>query len=388
MAGVASTQRYWFRLLDGSWEVDTTGRWLNVFMVALIGLNVLMVILESVPSIAGRYTTLFSRFELFSVAVFSIEYILRCWASPADPRGIYARPVAGRLRYMISPMAVIDLLAIAPFFLQRYTGIDLRFLRVFRLFRLLKLTRYFPALTLIGRVANQQRRALLSALFVMLTLLITTSSVMYLIEREAQPEAFGSIPAAMWWGMATLTTVGYGDVVPVTVVGQIAGTVIALSGIAMFALPAAILASGFAQEIRQQDFLTSWRLVASLPPFRQLAADDIADIVGLLHERVVVPDEWVFAHGDKADAVYFIVAGDISLRYSGHEQVLQKGDFFGELALIHHRERIADAIASTSTHLLVLDRDDFHDLCRDKPLLREHIEAIAAQRVDELGENL
>ncbi len=379
-----AAKSYWYRILDGSWETDGTGRWINVFMVVLIALNLVTVVLESVADIGQRHAVLFQRFELFSVAVFTIEYGMRLWACTADPRGLFEKPFAGRLRYAVTPMAIVDLLAILPFFLQHFTGLDLRFLRVFRLLRVLKLTRYFPAMQMIGNVVVAQRRTLLSAMFVMVTLLVLASSLMYLIERHAQPDVFGSIPAAMWWGMATLTTVGYGDVVPVTAAGKLVGTCIALFGIAMFALPAAILTSGFTQEIRKRDFLTSWNLVASLPPFATLKAAEIAEIAQLLRDRYAMPGEVIFKTGDVADAVYFITAGTVKISHDQNALSLDYGEFFGELSLLHKRRRAADAVAHTSCRLLVLDAEDFHDLCRDNPQLREHIEMVATHRVDQL----
>ena len=133
-----------------------------------------------------------------------------------DPLGRYKTPVTGRLRYMISPMAVIDLIAFLPFYLTAFFGIDLRILRLVRLLRLMKLTRYSPALSIIGSVIISQHRALTAAFFVMLMALLFSSSIIFALEHEIQPEKFSSIPSAMWWGMATLTTVGYGDVAPVT----------------------------------------------------------------------------------------------------------------------------------------------------------------------------
>lgn len=225
--------------------------WYDASLAVLITLNVLAVIFESVPSIGGPLARYFYAFEVFSVGVFTIEYVTRLWACTADTR--YAG-LTGRVRYALSPMVVIDLLSFAPFYVW-FLPLDLRFLRVLRLLRLLrvfKLGRYSRSLTLIGRVLRRKASDLAVAVVVLILMLVLASSVMYYVERDAQPEAFSSIPAAMWWGMATFTTVGYGDIYPVTTLGKIAGALVSLLGIGIFALPAGIIASGFSEERESQ----------------------------------------------------------------------------------------------------------------------------------------
>jgi len=231
------------------------GVWFDRFLIVLIVTNVIAVILETVDQISEVYSDFFFVFELFSVAIFSIEYLMRLWTIVDGPNANFRAPVAGRLRYALTPMALIDIAAILPFYLSVFIGIDLRFMRVFRLLRLLKLTRYSTAMHMLGATLYTQRRALLAALMIVFMTLILTSSVIYLFEKDAQPEAFGSIPEAMWWGLATLTTVGYGDIYPITLVGKIFGSIVMILGIGIFALPVGILATGFAEEIRKREFV-------------------------------------------------------------------------------------------------------------------------------------
>jgi voltage-gated potassium channel len=234
-------------------EVRDSGleRATNAFLVALIVGNVVAVILESVHSVYARHRAAFDAFEWFSVAVFTVEYLLRLWSATEDPR--YAHPLKGRLRFMLTPGALVDLVAIVPAYLP--IALDLRFARIVRLvrmLRILKIGRYSQPLRMFGRVFRSRRDDLVLIAALLLVLLVLSSSSMYFLENGAQPEAFSSIPASMWWAMATLTTVGYGDVIPVTPLGKAIGSFIAVLGIGIFALPAGILAGAFADEIRKQ----------------------------------------------------------------------------------------------------------------------------------------
>ncbi len=374
-----------YRLLEGSWHESAWGKAVNAFLICLIAVNVLAVILESVDSLGRAYGDLFTWFEIFSVAVFTVEYAIRLWICTDDPRSRFAHPVFGRLRYALTPMAIIDFLAIFPFYLTFFVTLDLRFLRVFRLLRLLKLTRYSPAAELLWAVLYNERRALLSASLFMIVLLVFASSMMHIIENEAQPEAFGSIPAAMWWGMATLTTVGYGDVTPVTPLGRLLGGLVTVLGVGMFALPAGILASGFAQEVKKRDFIISWNVVAKVPLFSQLAATEIGEIAGLLRLRVAVPGEAIVRKDEQADSVYFVSSGRLNVELEPEPVELGRGDFFGELALLQEGKRTATVRAVTSCQLLVLDCHDFHHLMEENRLMREAVDRVAAERLEQLN---
>lgn len=221
--------------------------WYDISLAVLIVLNVVAVVLQTVEQIGTAYAGFFHGFELFSVALFTVEYVGRLWACTADPR--YSHPVTGRLRYAASFMVIVDLAAFLPFYLP--IGTDLRFLRALRLFRLLrvlKLGRYSRSLALLGRVLKRKSSDLLTAVFVLLVLLVIAASAMYFVEYPAQPEAFSSIPASMWWAVSALTTVGYGDIYPVTALGKVAASFISILGLGLFAMPAGILAAGFSEE--------------------------------------------------------------------------------------------------------------------------------------------
>lgn len=238
-------RKYVFELLDAD-QGGRAGQVVDLSIMILIMLSVISIILETVDPIQQQYGNLFYRFELVSVTIFTIEYLLRLW-SITSHEGYSA--IRGRLRYARNHYMVIDFLAIVPFFLGGI--VDLRFLRVirlFRVFRVFKLARYSTSIQTMGYVLRKKKPDLVISVVVTAILLILASSGIYYVEHEAQPEAFSSIPAAFWWGVVTMTTVGYGDVTPVTQLGQVLGSVVAFLGIGLFALPASILASGFIEE--------------------------------------------------------------------------------------------------------------------------------------------
>jgi voltage-gated potassium channel len=230
---------------------DEYGKGIDAAILTLIFLNILALVLETMPPVYALAPRAFEVFEDFSLTIFCAEYLLRLWSCTAMPR--FSGAFAGRLRFALTPLALIDLAAILPFLLP-LLGADMRFVRVVRLLRfarIFKLVRYSRALRLLGRVVFGRKEELISIFFVLLILLVIASSLMYLAEHQAQPQVFSSIPAAMWWGIITLTTVGYGDTYPVTGAGRFIAACIAVLGIGMFALPAGILGAGFVEELQK-----------------------------------------------------------------------------------------------------------------------------------------
>jgi len=370
-----------YRVIEAPEPDDWKAQWFDVFMVVLIITNVLAVILETVEAIAVANAAFFWIFELFSVTVFSIEYLLRLWVTVETEDEHFHHPVTGRIRYALTPMALIDIVAILPFYLSWFFAVDLRFMRVFRLFRLLKLTRYSPALQTLAAAAYTQRQALAAAFVIILILLVFASSVIYLIERNVQPEAFGSIPQAMWWGLATLTTVGYGDVTPISATGKVFGGFIMILGIGMFALPAGILATAFANEIRKREFVVTWNMVAAVPLFNQLDALQIMEIANMLETKVVPPRFPIIEKGDKADAMYLISLGEAEVQVSPDPLRLEAGDFFGEIALLKDSPRLATVVSVTECQLFVLSVNAFQRLLRSNPDIREALTEVVEDRL-------
>jgi len=245
-----------YRILETAKDDDFSSRVVDLGLITLIALSVVAVVLESMPSVEARFGAQLYWFEVITVSVFSVEYVLRVWSSVERDKAAANSPLWSRLRFMLSFHAIIDLLAILPFYLLTFGlfgSVDMRFLRAFRLLRVLKLTRYSAALNMLVVTFTENGKALLASFLILVTVMLLAASGMYYFERTAQPVAFGSIPSSMWWAFSTLTTVGYGDVTPITVGGKIFGAMITVVGIGMVALPTSILASGYSQQLKLRE---------------------------------------------------------------------------------------------------------------------------------------
>ena len=236
-------------------EIVGDSRWdkvINSFIIILIILNVTAVMLETVHPLYDDYKKLFDTFDLISVIIFTIEYVLRVWSS--NHEGKYKHPITGRIKYMLSAGALIDLLAILPFYLHAFVGFDLRMLRILRLlrfFRLFRLTAYMKSTRLVVNVFKSKFNELLLSFVLTMFLVIIASCLVYFAEHIQNPKQFSSIPATMWWAVVSLTTVGYGDMIPITAWGKFFASLILFAGVAMLALPAGIITSGFLDEMRK-----------------------------------------------------------------------------------------------------------------------------------------
>lgn len=240
-----------YEVLEGTTD-DKLAKSFQIFIIALISVNVLVVIIETEDSVLDEYGYLFTPFEVFSVIIFTAEYAGRIIVCKLNPK--YQNARHARLRFIFAPMMLVDLAAILPFFLP-FVVVDLRFIRIIRLlriFRLFKLARYSEPMRTLGDVFKAKSGDLAVAFFILIIVLIFASSLMYHVEHEAQPEVFSSIPSSMWWGVITLTTIGYGDTYPVTIAGKAIGAGVAILGIAVYAIPTGIMASAFTEELRKR----------------------------------------------------------------------------------------------------------------------------------------
>ena len=251
MTALERIQARLYQIVEDPGPDDRAGRAFTIFITGLILFSVACVILETEAALQRRWGVFFDVSEAVSVVAFSVEYLARLWICVVNP--LYGRSLWGRLRYALSPMALVDLAAVMPFYLE--SSIGLRFIRAVRLFRLariLKIGHYTDALDTLSDVMRKKKDELIVTAVMAFTLLIIVSTLMYFVEGRVQPKTFSSIPAAMWWGVTTLTTVGYGDIYPVTPLGKALAAVTAVLGVVFFALPAGILGSGFVAEIQRR----------------------------------------------------------------------------------------------------------------------------------------
>lgn len=243
----------WFRrkvyqMLGGEGHRSRLVRAIDFALMTLICVNCIFSMLESVERLSMVHGQKFHDFDVISVAIFSVEFLLRLWTAVEMPK--YRHPLWGRLRWLATPLAVVDLLAVLPFYLGFFVQFDLRELRVLRLMRIFKLSRYSNAMGIMTSVLRQEARSMGTVTFVFLILLLFISSLMYLFEHPVQPDVFSDVPTALWWGVETMTTLGYGDMIPATPVGKLLGGLTAVLGVGMIALPAGIMASGFTEHMR------------------------------------------------------------------------------------------------------------------------------------------
>jgi voltage-gated potassium channel len=358
------------------------GQTMRAGLVLLIVLSVTTAILKSVPRIGREHGGLLDLILLLTSVGFAAEYLVRIWIAPDNPGAAGAG--RERMRYVFSLPGLVDLVAAIPFALAPHLGLNLDWLDIVPIFKLLRHTAAFQFMV---EAMYSERRVLWSAGVLMLALLVFQSSLVYYFERDAQPEKFGSIPAAMWWGIVTLTTVGYGDVVPITLWGRMAGGLTAVMGLCMFAIPVGIIASAFIEAVRRREFVDTWNLVAKVPLFRNLDAARIAAVAGVLRARRAERGERLIRKGDQADSMYFIVSGEVEIdqETQASRGRLGAGDFFGEIALIADRARTATITALAPCKLLVLHKDDFESFMNAHPGLRDAVRVAAKRRLEEIS---
>jgi len=377
-------------VLEAGRSSGRVGLAFEIFLIVLIVANALAVSLDSVPALGAAYGRYFEYFEYVSVAIFTLEYALRVWTAPEDPR--YAeRPVGDRLRYVLQPYMLIDFVAIAPAYIALFVPFaDLRILRLFRLFRLLKIARYSPAVTTLIHVLSLERRALFGTLLLLLCLMCLCAEGMYIIEGHVQPLVFGNLPGCMYWAIITLTTVGYGDAVPVTAAGRILAGVTAIMGLGLFALPVGIIASAFVTEIHRRDFVVTSSMLSRIPMFSGLDIEVMSEVMVALRSHMVAPHVPIVVAGETATTMYFIVSGLAKVagqgrgRGGGGNSTLGPGDVIAADAVLNGTAYEATIFAHTPMRVLALSSQDIMVLLRKFPRLRRRIQKTTAQRIRKL----
>jgi voltage-gated potassium channel len=360
---------------------DMPGRIVGRLIVLLILANLIAVTLESVPRLAASYGMLFHTIEIVSLLVFTLEYVARIWVAGEHPAHRHLNVPQARWRYIRSPAGIIDLMAVLPFWFAFVLPTDLRVLLVFRIMRFLKLARYSPGMRSLLDALYAERRALIGCFVILLGATLISATAMHLVEQHAQPEKFGTIPDAMWWAIVTLGTIGYGDVVPVTVLGRLVAGVTIFGGLIMIALPVGIIATAFAEEIHRRDFVVTWGMVARVPLFAELNAGEIADIMRLMRAQTVESGDLIVRRGEAAHSMYFVAAGEVEIELKDGRIRLGVGHFFGEIAVLRQARRSATVTAVTRTSLLVLDAHDLHALMDREPRVAERIHDVMHERL-------
>jgi voltage-gated potassium channel len=371
-----------FRLLEGdsgSGGASPAGRVVTWVIVALALLGSLAAALATEPRLVGFRPWLDALTDT-AVLVFTAEYLLRLWIAPERSHGQAIGDATMRWRYASSAIGLLDLAACVGTPLALLLGLEESWLRTVQLVWLLKLGRYTTALGLVVAVLVAERRPLIGALSVMVVVMALAAGVIHALEHDAQPNVFGSIPQSMWWSVVTMATVGYGDIVPITPAGKAFASIMLVIGIAMFAVPAGIMASGFAAEIRRRDFVVTWQLVSKVPLFHSLDAGRIAEIAHLLKPEVVPANYVVVRRGEPAEAMFFIVHGTVEIDVAPTPVRLGRGQFFGEIALLRDTVRTATVTAVDECQLLSLDIGDFRHLLESHPDLKATIERVAQER--------
>ena len=290
MGVLVITQKRLLEILEKSDGQDKASFYCDMSLSILIVLNLFAISLESVESIGVRYSHFFFIFEMFSVAIFGTEYALRIWASAASSSIKWKRPLTKRLAYVFSFTGLVDLVAILPSLLSIFIGsVDLRWLRVLRMVRLLKISHYSSALEDLVSAIRHERASFTAAIYLLVLALFFSSSALYIVESDVQPEEFGSIPETMWWSIITLTTVGYGDASPITALGKVIAAMTALMGVMTVALLTGIVANAFANQVQRRNSIFEAEIVHALADGE--ISDDEAKKIEALRKRYDLSDE-------------------------------------------------------------------------------------------------
>lgn len=375
-------RRRCFNLLaDDRRDAGFGHRLTSAVIIAGIFVCALAIMLATVSGLDVRSVFWLDRLREATDIFFTAEYLLRIWIAPDYAHGGRIGDAAMRRRYMRSFLGIVDLMVILPFWVNLIVPFPRDLFLAAEMFTLFKLARYTPGLPLVAAVLKREARGLTAALVAVGVLLVVASCIMYMLEHEAQPEVFGSIPQALWWGIVTVGSVGYGDMIPVTPLGKVFNGFMIMIGVGTIAIPAGLLASGFAEEIKRREFMVTWRAVAGLPIFAQLDASSIAEIAGLLKTQVVPAGTAIVRQGERAEAMFFIMSGEVEVEILPHPVVLGPGQHFGEIALLRRTLRTATVSAVRDCRLLALEVTDFQRLLQVHPTIREHIDRLASERM-------
>jgi voltage-gated potassium channel len=350
---------------------------------SMVAAGIAVILADTVEPWREAYGGLLESAFLLICAFFIAEYLLRLIAARSAAGAENRARWRAQLDWGLSPGGIFDLLGALP------GGLNIVFETkdaiLFGLVWVFKLVRYAPGLAGLQRAIGSARQALLSVLLGFVVVLLAAASLEYLFERATQPDAFGSIPAALWWGIVTMTNAGYGDSVPQTIPGRVLAGVVMVCGIVVLALLAGILATGFAREMRRYAFLRTWNIIAKVPFFQNVGASTIAEVARLLRPRDYPVGAVIVRRGEPGDCMYFIASGEVEIDIGPEPLTLGTGEFFGEIALLTGTPRMATVIAAEPCTLLRLDIVEFRVLMGRQPDLARVIYDAAHQRLEASG---
>jgi voltage-gated potassium channel len=365
-------------------QPETAGSGARIFRLVhhlMVAAGIAVLLTATVASLAQAYHPLLHTGFYVVAVFFLLEYVARLIAAPEAPGGEHRGQHDARLAYATSLAGIFDLVCAFPGLIALAQVPDAA---LFGFVWAFKYVRYSPGLASLGRVISNARQALLSVLLGFLIVLLNAASLAYLLERHAHhdnPEAFASIPAALWWGIVTMTTTGYGDIVPQTIAGRALSGIVMVGGILIFALWTGIIVNGYGEELRRREFLRTWELVARVPFFHNIGASLIAEVARLLRPRDYPAGTVIMRRGEVGDCMFFVVEGEVEIQLQSGPLYLGADQFFGELALLTGDPRNATVVAVHSCTMLALDIVDFHELLARQPELARVIREEARKRL-------
>lgn len=361
-------------VLEGEPSGSLTAAAIHGGLIVLVLVNVVAAVCETVPGIAADHRLLLSSIETASLVVFVAEFLLRLWAARENP--VYGRrgPLRGRLSWLRSSAGIVDFISTVPFVVAFFTSVDFRVLGLLRLLSIMKLARYSPGFRSLAEAIRIERHALAACLAILGVAVLVAATAMYVVERDVQPDKFGTVPDAMWWAVTTITTVGYGDVVPISALGRIVGAATMVTGLVMLALPVAIIATSFARVIGRNEFIATGGMLARMPLFESVDMHTVMDMLPSISTRTYDPGEVILRKGEPVRAVHLVALGEIELERARQRRRFGPGEAFGG-----HRDDAEAFLAVRAvkrSRLLIIEEHDVLELCDRIPGLAERISVL------------
>ncbi|MGQ3671228.1 cyclic nucleotide-gated ion channel [Xanthobacter sp. TB0136] len=379
-------RRRMFDILEHDTTGDRVADWVYYFLVSTIVVSVVAAVLATVPSWAWQDSILLNSLEHFSILVFSVEYVARVWCAPEHPLRRHMPAWRARLHYVMTPAAIIDLVAIMPIILADFMDVSLQTLLVLRLLRFFKLARYSSGFNALYTAIRHERYALLACFLILGASVLLTATAAYLAERTAQPDNMGSIPLAMWWSITTLTTVGYGDIVPHTEAGRLIAAATMVIGVLMVALPIAIISSSFSTLISKHDFVVTYSMLSRLPLFNDLDSSTLTDLLPVLDSRSFDRGRAVVVPGETSHRIFVVLEGLLDAETVHGPVCLGPGDVFGTVPSLEAAIPPPDAVrAMTKVRLLAIDADAAKVFTLRHPEMRERFTEAAMRQAGASG---